>query len=69
MIFFYTDDEVELQRRLERDTEQRGRDVHFVRQTSESRREQYRYYYKPMESKADILVKQTSQAIIIERSI
>lgn len=69
MICFYTDDETELKRRLVRDTVQRGRDVSFVCQTSESRREQYRRYYKPMESKADILVKQTSQAIIVERTI
>ena len=65
-IFFYTDDETELERRLVRDTAIRKRDASFILNTHKERRDQYNHYYKETESTADVLVDQSGNQFIIK---
>ena len=58
-ICFYTDEEIELKRRLARDTTVRNRDASFILDSQQMRRQQYLQYYKETESRADILVEQS----------
>ena len=58
-ICFYTDEETELERRLDRDTTMRNQDASNVLASHQMRREQYLRYYRETESKADILVDQS----------
>ena len=67
-ICFYTDEETELNRRLERDTTVRNRDESFILASHQMRREQYLHYYKGTESKADILVKQSEDKFEVKRT-
>lgn len=66
-ICFYTDDETELERRLARDTTVRKREVSFVRETHQIRREQYRRYYQETEKEADVLINQSRNQFQIEK--
>ena len=66
-ICFYTDDETELERRLDRDVAFRHRDVDFIYRTHQIRRSQYRQYYKPTESQANILVNTSQNQFRIEK--
>ena len=58
-VCFYTNEEIELKRRLARDTTVRNGDASFILASQQMRREQYLQYYKETESKADILVEQS----------
>ena len=66
-ICFYTDEETELERRLARATAVRGRDMHWIRQTHTSRRQQYEHYYKLYQEEADILISQTGENFKIDK--
>ena len=66
-ICFYTDEETELKRRLDRDTTVRNRDESFILASHQMRREQYLHYYKETESRADILVKQSEDKFEVKR--
>ncbi len=66
-ICFYTDDHTELERRLSRDVAQRNREIDFIYQTHQIRREQYHHYYQPMEGEADILVNTSQDQFRIEK--
>ena len=66
-ICFYTDEETELKRRLDRDTTVRNRDASFILASHQMRREQYLHYYKKTESKADILVDQSEAKFEVKR--
>lgn len=66
-ICFYTDDETELERRLDRDVACRHRDADFIYRTHQIRRSQYRQYYKPTESQANILVNTSQNQFRIEK--
>ncbi|WP_161979126.1 uridine kinase family protein [Streptococcus sp. S784/96/1] len=63
-IALVTDEETELNRRLERDTKVRGRHADFVLQTHLARRQQYETYYKSYENSADIIISQINNQII-----
>ena len=65
-IYFYTDEETELKRRLARDTAVRQIDANFILNTHKERRDQYNRYYKETESRADILVDQSGNQFIIK---
>ena len=65
-VFFYTDEETELKRRLARDTTMRNRDASFILASHQMRREQYLQYYRETESKADILVDQSEDKFKIK---
>lgn len=67
-ICFYTDEETELKRRLDRDTTVRNRDASFILASHQMRREQYLRYYKETESRADILVDQSEDKFDAKRS-
>ena len=67
-ICFYTDEETELKRRLDRDTTVRNRDASFILVSHQMRREQYLHYYKETESEADILVKQSEDKFEVKRT-
>lgn len=67
-ICFYTDEETELKRRLDRDTTVRNRDASFILASHQMRREQYLHYYKETESRADILVKQSEDKFEVKRT-
>jgi len=67
-ICFYTDEETELKRRLDRDTTVRNRDAPFILASHQMRREQYLRYYKETESRADILVDQSEDKFDAKRS-
>ena len=67
-ICFYTDEETELNRRLDRDTTVRNRDASFILASHQMRREQYLRYYKETESKADILVDQSEDKFEVKRT-
>lgn len=64
-IALVTDEETELNRRLERDTKVRGRQTDFVLQTHLARRQQYETYYKSREDSADIIMSQIEQQTIV----
>ena len=66
-ICFYTDDETELERRLDRDVTCRHRDSNFIYRTQQIRRSQYREYYKPTESQATILINTSHNQFQIEK--
>ena len=66
-ICFYTDEETELKRRLDRDTTVRNRDASFILASQQMRREQYLRYYKEIESMADILVDQSEDIFEVKR--
>lgn len=66
-ICFYTDDETELRRRLERDTVHRNRKAEWIERSHQVRRSQYRYYYQPYEKQADILVDQSGDSFQYSR--
>lgn len=66
-ICFYTDEETELERRLARDTAVRGRNMHWIRQTHTSRRQQYEHYYKLYQEEADILISQAGEGFGIDK--
>ena len=66
-ICFYTDEETELERRLARDTAVRGRNMHWIRQTHTSRRQQYEHYYKLYQEEADILISQAGENFKIDK--
>lgn len=66
-ICFHTDEGTELERRLARDTDVRGRDVHWIRQAHTSRRQQYEHYYKMYQEEADFLISQTEEGFGIDK--
>ena len=66
-ICFYTDEEIELKRRLARDTTVRNRDASFILASHQMRREQYLRCYKETESIADILVDQSEDKFDVKR--
>lgn len=68
-LFFYTDDETELSRRLERDTTERGRDSDFVKRTHARRRQQYRLYMEPYKDDFDIIVNQSGNGFAVEKCV
>ena len=68
-ICFYTDEETELKRRLDRDTTVRNGDASFILASQQMRREQYLQYYKETESKTDILINQSNDKFQIETNI
>ena len=68
-ICFYTDEETELKRRLDRDTTVRNRDTKFILASQQMRRMQYLQYYKETESRADILIDQSDDKFQIKTKI
>ncbi|SUN46945.1 phosphoribulokinase/uridine kinase family protein [Streptococcus equi subsp. equi] len=65
-LYFYTDDDTELQRRLGRDTSVRGRNPEFIQQSHANRRAQYACYLHPYHQQFDIVINQSQNRFIVE---
>lgn len=65
-LYFYTDDETELQRRLDRDTRSRGRRPESIQQSHAHRRAQYTHYLEPYQKQFDIVVNQSQNRFTVE---
>ncbi|VDZ40626.1 uridine kinase [Streptococcus dysgalactiae subsp. dysgalactiae] len=66
-IFCYTDNETELQRRLQRDTSERGCQARFVMQSHQQRRRQYQLYLEPFQKNCEFLLNQSQNKCLLER--
>ena len=66
-ISFYTDDQTELERRLARDVAVRERRPDWIKQTHLARREQYRHFYQPYLTAADLIICQSGNSFRIEK--
>ncbi|GGE32812.1 uridine kinase [Streptococcus himalayensis] len=67
-IYLYTDEETSLARRLERDVSRRNRSREFVKAMEKERRNQYRIYYEPYQTQADVLICQSDNQFVIKRN-
>lgn len=67
LIYFYTDDETELARRLDRDVSERGADPSNLAKTHDKRRMQYELFMHPSHEHFHVVIKQTATGETIER--
>ncbi|MED3552964.1 phosphoribulokinase [Cytobacillus praedii] len=67
-IYFYTDGETELVRRSSRDIAERGTDIDYLRQSHEERRIQYELFMHPYSQCFDIIIKNSNEAVMIEKN-
>lgn len=68
LIYFYTDGDTEMKRRLGRDINERGMDVEYLKQSHNERRIQYELFMHPYSKNFDVVVKSNKEAINIEKS-
>ena len=68
LIYFYTTDDVELERRIGRDIEERGMDPNYLMQSHNERRIQYEVFMHPYSKNFDIIIKSTKETIIVEEN-
>ena len=66
-LFFYTDADTELQRRLDRDTTHRGRQSDFILKTQAHRRRQYELYMEPYKEEFDMIINQSNNHFKLEK--
>ena len=67
-IYFYTDDETELMRRVGRDVLERGTDISALRRSHKQRRIQYELFMHPYRQIFDIIIKNSDEEIWIEKN-
>jgi uridine kinase len=67
-LYFYTDGETELYRRSGRDVIERGIDINYLRESHEERRIQYKVFMHPSHEKFDIVVRNSNEETIVEKS-
>ncbi|EJL30139.1 uridine kinase [Brevibacillus sp. BC25] len=67
-IYFYTDGETELKRRLSRDIVERGTDINYLRQSHEERRIQYEVFMHPYSQRFDIIIKASDEGLCLEKN-
>lgn len=68
-VYFYTDDETELVRRVGRDILERGTDITALRQSHKQRRIQYELFMHPFSQNFDIIIKNSNEEVCIEKNI
>jgi uridine kinase len=68
LIYFYTDGDTELERRLGRDIEERGTDIDYLNQSHNERRIQYEVFMHPYSKHFDIIIKSTKETIFVEKN-
>lgn len=68
-IYFYTDDETELVRRVGRDILERGTDIAALRQSHKQRRIQYELFMHPFSQNFDIIIKTSNEELCIEKNL
>ena len=61
-------DDLELERRLGRDIEERGMDTNYLMQSHNERRIQYEVFMHPYSKSFDIIIKSKKETIIIEEN-
>ncbi|WP_217585844.1 uridine kinase family protein [Lentibacillus saliphilus] len=66
-IYFYTDDDTELMRRSNRDTNERGADLADVQQSHNERRIQYKLFMHPYRNRFDVIIKTSHEEVSIEK--
>ncbi|MBO9128549.1 phosphoribulokinase [Bacillus sp. 165] len=67
-IYFYTDGETELRRRVNRDVIERGTDINYLRKSHEERRIQYEVFMHPYSQHFDIIIKTSDETIYLEKN-
>lgn len=67
-IYFYTDDETEFKRRSSRDISERGTDIHYLQQSHEERRIQYKVFMHPYSEHFDIIIKTSNEGSCVEKN-
>ncbi|MGG4445439.1 phosphoribulokinase [Brevibacillus porteri] len=67
-IYFYTDGETELKRRLSRDIVERGTDINYLKQSHEERRIQYEVFMHPYSQRFDIIIKASDEGLCLEKN-
>ncbi|MEK3808124.1 phosphoribulokinase [Bacillus sp. FSL H8-0547] len=67
-IYFYTDDETELARRMNRDVLERGTDKEYLRFSHNQRRIQYKLFMHPYSDRFDIVIKSSDKGEHIEKN-
>ncbi|CAM5221260.1 Uridine kinase OS=Ureibacillus acetophenoni OX=614649 GN=SAMN05877842_1151 PE=4 SV=1 [Ureibacillus acetophenoni] len=68
LIYFYTDDDTEFERRSSRDIQERGMDIEYLKQSHNERRIQYELFMHPYSEKFDIVIKSSNDATNIEKN-
>lgn len=68
LIYFYTDDDTELERRFGRDIQERGTDIEYLKQSHHERRIQYEVFMHPYSKQFDLIIKSTQESILIEEN-
>ena len=68
-IYFYTDDETELMRRVGRDVLERGTDINALRQSHKQRRIQYELFMHPYRQTFDMIIKNSDEEIWVEKNL
>ncbi|WP_068985008.1 uridine kinase family protein [Lysinibacillus xylanilyticus] len=68
-IYFYTDSETELIRRLGRDVLERGTDINYLRQSHEERRIQYELFMHSYSQPFDIIFKTSDEVVCLEKNL
>jgi len=67
-IYFYTDSETELMRRSNRDINERGADINYLRHSHEERRIQYEVFMHQYSESFDIIFKTSNETITLEKN-
>ncbi|UOY92351.1 phosphoribulokinase [Ectobacillus sp. JY-23] len=68
-IYFYTDGDTELMRRLKRDVTERGSDMAYLQRSHQERRIQYEVFMHSYSEVFDVVVKTVGDTIYIEKDI
>ena len=68
LIYFYTDDDTELERRLGRDVEERGTKIDYLKQSHNERRIQYEVFMHPYSKNFDIIIKSAKETSYVEEN-
>lgn len=68
-IYFYTDDETELMRRVGRDVLERGTDINALRQSHKQRRIQYELFMHPYRQTFDMIIKNSDEEVWVEKNL
>ncbi|QFF99012.1 phosphoribulokinase [Psychrobacillus glaciei] len=67
-VYLHTDGETELMRRGIRDVSERGTDINYLRKSHEERRIQYDLFMHPYYQNFDIVLKNSNESYILEKS-
>lgn len=69
LIYFYTDDDTEFQRRSRRDIQDRGANLEYLKESHAQRRIQYERFMHPYSKNFDIVIKSMQETNYVEKDI